>query len=216
MVDLRVPGKPQTAQHILAQTKGLQNHLAPNEEPLLVLPGIWDGGRSKSPTPCDIVLTSERLFGFYEVRFPRERIFLDGLQLETISHVSLRQKSYDILFRELMVSNEQRKVYIRAPRAKIEELYTVLRSTIERYAPSALSALEDVPERPALVYGRQDILTPFESSLLAIALLFVGGICLELLGAALWMIQGAQVGSPLCLAGFVAVTMALILRRRKS
>jgi hypothetical protein len=208
-----------TAEKILSSLKGLRKQLQADEEPLFAIPGIWDNGRQRHSIPCDIVLTNQRLMGYYYVSFPRERFFLDALPLAEITTVSLRQKAYEPLFRELLVSDGQRKVYIRAPRRKIEDLYAALRSAIESHAPAAKAAFadeaEDIADHPAPIYGRQEIRRPFESSPLAIVLLFVGGLTLEIVGVALWMAtQSAQVGLPLCVAGFAAVLTSFLARRR--
>ena len=144
----------------------------------------------------------------------------DALTLSTITSVSFRQKTYEPLFRELLVSDGQRKVYIRAPRRKIESLYDALRSAIEQYAPTVQPAitgeqLNDTP-RSAPIYGRQDIRTTFERSPLVITLLFTGGILLEIFGAVLWSVShSAQTGLPLFIAGLVAVITAMLLKRQR-
>jgi hypothetical protein len=225
-----VANKINTTEKILAQIKRLRNHLQPDEEPLLTLPGIWDGGLEKRSTPCDIILTNQRLFGYYFVSFPRERLFLDALTLTKIRNVAVREKNFEPLFRELLVSEGQRKVYIRAPRQKIETLYAELRSAIETYAPVNEAALEEntdheeaeegttdeqimLPTTP--VYGRQEIKTTFESSHIAIVMLFVGGLVLEIGGALLWATVGQSIGLPLCIAGFVLVFAAIMQRRQR-
>jgi hypothetical protein len=198
----------------------LRKQLQADEQPLFALPAIWDNGRQRHSIPCDIVLTNQRLMGYYYVSFPRERLFLDALPLADITTVSLRQKAYEPLFRELLVSDGQRKVYIRAPRRKIEDLYAALRSAIESHAPAAGVAFADeagdIEPRPApVVYGRQEISRPFESSPLAIVLLFVGGLLLEIAGVLLWMAtHSTQAGLPLCVAGFAAVITSFLARRR--
>ena len=222
--------KINTTEKILAQIKGLRNHLQSDEEPLLALPGIWDGGLEKRSTPCDIILTNQRLFGYYFVSFPRERLFLDALTLTKIRNVAVREKNFEPLFRELLVSEGQRKVYIRAPRQKIETLYAELRSAIETYAPVNEAALKENTEHEkaeegttdeqiilptAPVYGRQEIKTTFESSNIAIVMLFVGGLVLEIGGALLWATVGQSIGLPLCIAGFVLVFAAIMQRRQR-
>src|SRR5579862_8892042 len=75
---------------------------------------------------------------------------------------------------------------------------------------------EDIPQA-APVYGRQEIKAPFERSSLAITLLFVGGLVLEVFGGILWSVtQSASAGLPLFVAGFVAVIMAIIVRRQQA
>jgi hypothetical protein len=216
-----MPSQSKTAEKILTRLKGLRNHMQADEEPLFSVPAIWDGGQSQHSTPCDVVLTNQRLFGYIFVSFPRERLFLDALQLNDIKAVSLRHKTYEPIFRELLVSNGQRKVYIRAPRQKIESLYEALRAAIAQYAPSTQVAIEDEPSSSQTtsspVYGRQEIRTSFERSPLAIILLFVGGLLLEILGAFVWVAtQSAQTGLPPIIAGLIAVITAILLRRTRT
>jgi hypothetical protein len=218
-----VPNTTSIAEKILAQIKSLRNHLQPDEQPLLTLPAIWDTRQDTKSTPCDVILTDQRLLGYYFVSFPRERLFLDALALTEIRNVAVRQKNFEPLFRELLVSNGQRKIYIRAPRKKIETLYAALRSAIETYAQAnettyaeddTANVQSDIPTPPAPVYGRQEIKTAFESSNIAILLLFLGGLTLEIGGAALWETVGQAIGLPLCLAGFVLVFAAIVQRRQ--
>ncbi len=210
-----------TAEHILTQIKGLSNHLLPDEQPLLALPAIWDNGRERRGTPCDVIITDQRLIGYYRVSFPRERLFLDALPREQIRNVSLRERTFEPIFRELMVSASSRKVYIRAPRQKIEQLYAELRSAIETYVQESASGpdAESEPTQdetmPTPVFGRQEIRTEFERSNMAIMLLFVAGVVLEIGGALLWGSIGQSIGLPLCIAGFVMVFAAIVQRRQQ-
>ena len=164
--------KNATADKILSQLKGLRNHLQPGEEPIFTVPAIWDNGQAQRSMPCDVVLTNQRLFGYVYVTFPRERLFLDALSLTEIKAVTLRQKTFEPVFRELLVRDGQRKVYIRAPRKKIESLYEALRSAMEQYAPKAKPAIEHEEtsnvNETAPSFGRQEIRTTFERSPLAI------------------------------------------------
>ena len=212
--------KNATADKILSQLKGLRNHLQSGEEPLFTIPAIWDSGQEQRSMPCDVVLTNKRLFGYVYVTFPRERLFLDALSLTAIKAVTFRQKTFEPVFRELLVSDGQRKVYIRAPRRKIESLYEALRSAMEQYAPKAKPAIEHEEtsnvNETAPSFGRQEIRTTFESSPLAIILLFIGGLILEIGGIVLWTAtQSAQIGLPLIVAGIVAVITAILVRRQK-
>lgn len=223
-------GRTSTAEKILASVKGLQQHLQVDEQPLLALPAIWDNGQQEGhSTACDVVLTNQRILGYYFVSFPRERLFLDTFTLSDITSVSLRQKKFEPIFRELLVSDGERKVYIRAPRQKIETLYSALRSAIADYAPAAQATFTDEPSsnldpstpqpaaHPTPIYGRQEIRAPFETSLLAMLLLFVGGIILEIVGVVLWdFSHSSATGLPLCVAGFLAVLVAIILRRQQA
>ncbi len=236
-----MPTNSDKAEKILAQIKGLRAHLQPGEEPITSMPGIWDGEQQLHSETCDVVITNQRLIGYYFRSFPREKLFFDALTLAAISNVTLRQKTHSPIFHELLVSEGQRKVFIRAPRQKIEELYNMLRSATSNGAVPLLPASEDIgtddptamtstissketadddttdTAQPAPIYGRQDIRTPFEVSPLAIVILFVGGVLLELIGAYLWnLTASAQIGMPLCIAGFIAVIMAFVVRRQKS
>ncbi|HVB22362.1 MAG TPA: hypothetical protein VNG51_10485 [Ktedonobacteraceae bacterium] len=212
-------------QKILARTKGLRQQLQPGEEPLLKIPAIWDNGQTHHSKPCDVIVTNMRLIGFELVTFPRERLFLEDFPLASLRSITLRHKTYEPLFRELAISDGKRKVLIRAPRKHIENLYTALRSTIEQYTPTTHPDFADEqanvventqPTTPATVYGRQDIRATFEHSPLAIVLLFVGGLVLELIGVAGWLLTGnIQVGIPLFVAGFLAVIVATLVRRQR-
>jgi len=215
-----MPSKTEIAEKILARLKGLGNQMQAGEEPLFTVPAIWDAGRGQRSMPCDVVLTNQRLLGYVYVTFPRERLFLDALSLANIKAVTLRHKAFEPVFRELLVRDGQRRVYIRAPRQKIENLYEALRSAIEQYAPGTQPVLESEELRDdALVtptYGRQEIRTTFERSPLAIVLLFIGGILLEIGGVVLWAVtQSPQTGLPLFIAGFAAVITAILVRRRR-
>lgn len=213
----------QTSEKLLARLKGLREHLQPGEIVILNVPAIWDGGENHQGTPCDVVVTNQRVLGFYARSFPRERLFLDSVPLTSFKAVSYRQKTNEPLFRELLLNTGERKIYIRAPRKRIEELYAALRAAIEEYAPEARSALADKQETSlaqiaeAPVFGRQEIKTPFESSSLGITLLFVGGFVLELLGILFAYLTGSLAnGIPLFIAGLVAYLASLFLRRRRN
>jgi hypothetical protein len=208
------------ADKIMKRLKGLRAHLQPDEEPLFSVPAIWDSGRDQSSKACDVVLTNQRLFGYVNVTFPRERLFLDALTLAEIKIVTFRQKTFEPVFRELLVSDGQHKVYIRAPRKKIERLYEALQSAMERYGPNIQPALQSEETKPinetTTAFGRQEIRTTFERSPLAITLLFIGGLVLEIGGIFLWVTtQSSQTGLPLIVAGFVAVITAILVRRQR-
>src|SRR5256884_4785283 len=168
--------KNATADKLLKRLKGLRNHLLPDEEPLFTVPAIWDSGGEQRSMPCDVVLTNQRLFGYVYVTFPRERLFLDALTLTAIKVVTFRQKTFEPVFRELLVSDGQHKVYIRAPRKKLERLYEALQSAMERYSPNKQPALPNEEtthtNETTTAFGRQEIRTTFERSPLAITLLF--------------------------------------------
>ena len=213
------------AEKIFKRFKGLHQHLQADEVPLYTMPAIWDGGQEEHSAACDIIVTNQRIFGYIYKTFPRERLFLDALPLASIRAVSLREKSFEPLFRELLVSTGKRKVYIRAPRQKIESLQAALRSAIGQDSIETQSTPQtgDMPpattaQAQAPIFGKQDIRSNFEHSPLAIVMLFVGGLLLEIIGAVIWIVsQSAQTGLPLCGAGLVAVvTSILLLRQRRA
>ena len=184
------------------------------------VPAIWDSGQEQRSMPSDVVLTNKRLFGYVYVTFPRERLFLDALNLTAIKAVTFRQKTFEPIFRELLVSDGQHKVYIRAPRKKLERLYEALQSAMERYGPNKQTVLQSEDTKPInetnTTFGRQDIRTTFERSPLAITLLFIGGLILEIGGIILWSTtKSAPTGFPLIVAGFVAVITAFLVRRQR-
>ena len=216
-----------TAQKILARTKGLRKQMQTDEEPLLRVAAIWDNGQAHMSKPCNVIITNQRLIGFELVTFPRERLFLEDVPLTSIQSVTLRNRTYDPLFRELAVKYDGKTLYIRAPRKQIEALYTALRLATETSDTDiAQPDFEDEQSNNtatgtrantrSTVYGRQDIRARFEHSPLAITLLFVGGLVLELIGVVGWILtQNAQVGLPLFIAGFVAVITATLVRRQR-
>jgi hypothetical protein len=214
----------ENAQKILSRCKGLSQQLQVGEEPVFSMPAIWDSDNYSHGEACEVILTNERLIGFYFKSFPREKLFLDALNLSAITHVTLRQKTY-ALFRELMVSEGTHKVAIRIPRQKSEALYAALRTATS--APHDSDEQEVIVEAPevltpadtlsAPVYGREDIRVAFDTSPLAIVVLFVGGIALEIVGAILWSLtQSSQIGLPLCVAGCISVGIAILQARQRN
>lgn len=215
------------AEKILANTKGLRSHLQAGEEPILSIPGYWDNGRQSNSIACDSILTNQRLFGYYLVTFPRERLFLDAISLAHIRTVSLRKKNFEPLFQELQVSTGDRTVYIRAPRKKIEALFATLQSTLQNSTPSTATTVEQASEsgehdarpnavEPQPTYTQQEIRRPFEGSPAGITLLMAGGIFCEVVGILLWYsTRNAQIGVPLILAGLVAWGTSILLRRQR-
>ncbi len=215
--------RTQATEKIIAKIKGLQGHLQEGEEAVLALPAIWDNGEKSHSTACDVILTNQRIIGFYYRSFPRERVFIDSLNLADLVNVTWREKSYEPVFREIQLSAGKRKVYIRTPRQKSEALYAALRAATgkEISATDTASTTDNTQSSPATeqsttIYGKQDIQQAFDTSTLAILLLFVGGIVLEIIGGVLWLTtQSAQTGVPLFIAGFVAVAAAIVVRRQK-
>lgn len=218
-----MPAQSTATEKIFRHFKHLRAHLQEGETPLFMVPAIWDGGQEAHGMACDVIVTNQRIFGYIYTTFPRERLFLDALPLDSIRAVTLREKSFEPIFRELLVSNGRRKIYIRAPRQKIESLQAALRQAIgqesaeAQLSPAASDAApEKTAQTPAPVYGTQDMRGTFERSLLSILLLFVGGLLLEILGVILWILtQSAQTGLPLCGAGLVAVVTSILLMRQK-
>jgi len=215
------------AEKILASIKGLRDHLQTDEEPLVTIPGIWESvpttENEQSAVTCEIVVTNQRVLGYMHTKFPRERLFLAAFSLAGITTLSFRQRSFDLLFRELLISDGVRKAYIRSSREKIELLYHELQSAIATYFPHTTSSTHvsdntgtEVAARPAPVYERKTIRTTFEQSSLGITVLFVGGLLLEILGVIAWSVtKSGQIGLPLCLAGIFAVVIATLTRRQQ-
>ena len=217
-----------TAERILTRTKGLSSYLEEGEEPVLALPAIWDNGENSHSTPCDIIMTNRRVIGFYYRSFPRERVFIDSLRLAELNNVTWREKSYEPVFREILLSDGKRKVYVRTARQKSEELYAALRTATgndvadrqdvngDRGKEAKDQASSQNVESSRTIYGRQDVKRAFDTSTLAVLLLFVGGIVLEIIGVILWITTGSsQTGIPLFVAGFLAVIAAILVRRQQ-
>ena len=219
-----MPTQTSTAEKILRNIKGLRTHLQEGEEPVFAIPAIWDAGQGRTSTPCDVIVTNQRLIGFYMRSFPREHVFLDALNLRELVNVTWRQKSYEPVFREILVSDGRRNVYIRAPKRKCEALYAALREETEKIsgkvpvenATTTTAEELEVTTTPRTAYGRQDIRTAFDTSILAVLILFVGGMLLEVIGILLWIYtQNRQIGLPLAVAGFAAVIAAILIRLQK-
>jgi hypothetical protein len=130
-----------SAEKILTRFKGLRAQMREGEQPLFSAPAIWENATDRQTNACDLVLTNQRLFGFFYKTFPRERLFLDALELSAITAVSIRRKSFEALFRELLVADNQKRIYIRATGTRIEETYTALRKAIAAYAPAVGATL---------------------------------------------------------------------------
>lgn len=219
-----MPAQTLATEKIFKRFKHLREHLQPDEVPLFAMPAIWDGVRNaRTSTACDVIVTNRRIFGYIYTTFPRERFFLDALPLASIQAVTLREKSFEPVFRELLLSSRERKIYIRAPRQKIESLRAALRQALGEEntgRPAASTTIDTARENRAQTtapaFGTQDMRGTFERSLLSILVLFVGGLLLEILGAVVWIItQSAQTGLPLCGAGLVAVVTSILLMRQR-
>ena len=210
-----------SSEKILSRLKGLHAQMREGEHPLFSIPAIWDNATEKQSNACEVVLTNQRLFGYIYTTFPRERLFLEVLELDQITEVSLRQKNFEAVFRELLVSDGTKKIYIRATRKKIEDTYTALQSALVEYAPTTHAMLDIEPpdkQQPAQLapmYSRRQIRQPLDRSPLGITLLLVGGLLVEVLGAIAWAATGSlATGLPLFLAGLVAVGVATLARRQ--
>ena len=218
-----MPTQTVTTEKIFRRFKHLREHLQEGETPLFMMPAIWDGGQAAHSTACDVIITNQRIFGYIYTMFPRERLFLDALPLDSIRAVTLREKSFEPVFRELLVSGGGRKIYIRAPRQKIERLQAALRQALGQEgtetggtSDSIDAAPEKTPPAAAPIYGTQDIRGTFERSLLSIVVLFVGGLLLEILGVVVWILTKSEpTGLPLCGAGLVAVVTSILLMRQR-
>lgn len=211
-----------TAEKIYRRVKRLREQMQIDEEPLLAVPAIWDSGKEEYSTPCEVIVTNQRLMSYYSVLFPRKRVFLEDMQLAGITSVTLRTKAFEPIFRELLVFEGTRKIYIRAPRRYIEALYAALRLATEQHvAANPVTFVDEqvqqeqtvAPREP--IYRRQNVRNTFERSPLAITLLFVGGLILEIIGFVMWgTTHSLQVGLPLFIAGLVAVLTATFIRRQ--
>src|SRR5690348_9279596 len=94
-----------SSEKILGRFKGLQTHLHEGERPLYTVPVIWINATTKESNACDLILTNQRVFGYIYTTFPRERLFLDSIELDKIQVLSLREKSYQGVFRELLLKD---------------------------------------------------------------------------------------------------------------
>ncbi|QBD82019.1 hypothetical protein EPA93_40995 [Ktedonosporobacter rubrisoli] len=212
-----MPNTTRSAEKILSRFKELRQHLHPDEQPVFTIPAVWESDRQEGNTLCDVILTNQRLLGYYFVRFPRERLFFEELPLAAITSVSLRQETFKPAFRELLIASGQQRLSLRATPKKIEALYAALRPAIEQSVPLSENESAEAPATPpAPIYGHQDIQRPFESSTLAITILFIGGLGLEIIGLLLWTAaHNPQAGIGLCIAGLVAVITSILQARQR-
>jgi hypothetical protein len=196
----------------------LQAHLEPNEQLLESQPAIWTWQHPQegSGVACDVIVTTLRLLGYYHLRFPRERLFLEAIPLAEISAVALRKRSGEPLFQELQISQGERQLRIRAPGRRIEALYAALESAVRsaRLDPAAELPAALHPLRRPPAFERQALRGDFERSAVGIALLFAVGLLLEIGAAALWVAGvGLAISLPPFCAGLIAVLTALLLYR---
>ncbi|GCF08899.1 hypothetical protein [Dictyobacter arantiisoli] len=224
-----------TADKILTRFKGLRAQMQTDEEPILALPAIWDSGSSQHSTACDVIVTNQRVIGYYYRGFPRERIFVESIDLNTLRTVTWRDKNYEPVFREIMISDGVRKIYIRTQRQKSQQLYDTIQILTEhnelQEAPEIATAsnpdvdttnpLEtqtqkqgQMMQHQAPVYGREEVRRSFESSSLGMMLLIVGGILLEFLAIILlFTTHNASISLPLFIAGLIAILANYFTRR---
>ncbi|HLG78780.1 MAG TPA: hypothetical protein VKX46_20380 [Ktedonobacteraceae bacterium] len=217
-----MPDDTRQAMDIKIGSKGLSSHLQEGEQPLLAEPGIWNGGENQRNETCDVVVTNKRLLGYYYRSFPREKTFLDALDLKAITAVSWIQENYSPIFRELLVKTPTRQVSIRTPHKKSEALYVAIRAATDSNTSQAEPTSEHAESPttgtagPTPTYERRQIRTPFDNSPLAITILFIGGLILEIGGIILWATTNSSAtGLPLFAAGLVAVVIATLVRRQR-
>jgi len=229
--------KQAAAEQILQKVKGLRAQMQEGEAPQLALPAIWDNGQQSSSTACDVIVTNQRVMGYYYKSFPREHLFLDPLNLADLKQVTWRDKTYEPIFRELMISDGAHTVYIRTPRQKCQALYDAIKDasrqtaqTEQTIAPLSAEQLEPTTttstsqdntasttkqQQQGVIYGHEEIRRSFESSSLAVLVLLIGGILLEIIGIIAWSATSdASVGIPLIIAGLLAVIVSIIVRRQ--
>jgi hypothetical protein len=220
------------ANKIFQRLRGLRAQMQTNEEPILALPAIWDSGNNNHSTACDVVVTNQRLLGYYYRSFPRERVFIETMDLRDIDTVVWRKKNYEPVFREIMVGDSVHKIYIRTPQQKSVLLYDTLHMltehnsqadkqnevSLETGSDEQIAEQEQVQasEQRAPIYGREEVVRPFERTPLAGALLIVGGILLEIIGIVLlYTTNSISISIPLFIAGFVAVGASFLSRLAK-
>lgn len=147
---------------ILVRLKGLRARMRAGEQPLFSTPVIWENATDHQSNACDLVLTNQRIFGYIYTTFPRERLFLDALELDAVTTVSIRRKNFDAMFRELLVSDKQKRIYIRATGKKIEETYTALRGAIAEHAPATQITLDTSAANREQAQQDEQVTTPNE------------------------------------------------------
>jgi hypothetical protein len=142
-----------TSEKLLTRFKGLREHLREGELPLYSTPVIWENATAQQTQACDLLLTNQRLFGYIPTTFARSHAFVDDLELASIKVVSLRKKSHEVMFRELLVSDGDKKIYLRATRKKIEETYETIRAVITEHVSGGPG--NERSERPLSTEGRK-------------------------------------------------------------
>ncbi len=209
-----MPDETIQSQKILAQSslRGIDPYIHLNEAALLTIPAIWDNGQSQKSRPCEIVLTDQRLLGFFR---SRRETSVEEFALEAIQTVTFREKQYEPIFRELLVSDGVRRVFIRAPKKKLEELYIRLQATLKLQTSTgeAVTASKSSP-----TFERENLSTAsYESSSAGLTMLLGLGIAMECLSLFLCTAaQNLQAAAPLFIVGFMAVCLAFIIRRRRT
>jgi hypothetical protein len=211
---------------IFQRLKGLRAQMQTDEEPILALPAIWDSGSSSHSTACDVIVTNQRLIGYYYRGFPRERIFIETLDLAKLNTVTWRDKNFEPVFREILVSDGLHKVYIRTPRQKSALLYETIQMLTEQNdlaskqqeitSTAGVDEQIQVSTHRAPIYGHEEVRRPFENTVLSNVVLLVGGILLEIFGILLLTtLHNASISIPLFVAGFVAVAASFLSRLAK-
>nr|BBH92704.1 hypothetical protein KTA_09030 [Thermogemmatispora argillosa] len=210
----------QTVRRLLRRFRGLQAHLLPDEEPLASHPVIWNS-QQHGRVACDAILTNRRLLGYYQIRFPRPRLFLEAIPLEAITSITLRSPQSKPLLHELLIISGQRRVLLRAPRRVIENLYDALQrlSESERASQTTESAQTDGEEPDRALpprFARQPLASSAEHSPAGIAVIFACGLILEIIAVFLWQTTGSLATSlPPFGAGLLAVVTAVLVYRQR-
>ncbi|MBX5458126.1 MAG: hypothetical protein IRZ31_14620 [Thermogemmatispora sp.] len=223
------PSQANAGRRILRRFRGLQAHLQPGEEPLESRPVIWNS-QQHGRVACDAILTNRRLLGYYQVRFPRPRLFLEAIPLTEITAITLRIPQSRPLLHELLISSGEGSVLLRAPRRTIDYLYDSLRRLSEesRQGPGpiateqepspilASSNQEEAARAQPPHFARQQLAGTAERSPTAIAAIFACGLILEIIAVYLWLTTGSLATSlPPFGAGLLAVLTAILVYRQR-
>ncbi|WP_052889907.1 hypothetical protein [Thermogemmatispora carboxidivorans] len=214
---MSVPSSSQegAARRILRRFHGLQAHLEPGEEPLESRPVIWHSQQHGS-VACDVILTNRRLLGYYQVRFPRRRLFLEAIPLAEVTAITLRSPQSKPLLHELLISSEEGVVLLRAPRRVIEGLYDSLHRLGAETGPEPELAGAEPARAPSPRFDRQRLARSAEHSPAGIALIFACGLILEIIAIFLWLTTGSLATSlPPFGAGLLAVLTAILVYRQR-